>query len=445
MKEKVDLLQIADVALKEATKLRCSDVSIIPVRTNSSQVRFSNNVITLVNNVRNVTLDVYIAKEKKRIVGSSSNPTEEGIRHFIQNLVKSCETLLPSEEYVPLPSGPFHYSKNGNFDPKVQDADIVDYVGEVIESALRAGAMRVSGSINTESSEIAILTSAGVSGRDTQSMMLLNARAFASDNASGHGLSCASFLSEFKPVEAGERAGSHAKMALNPKQIEEGKYDVIFTGTVAANIWPLASAASAFSIKSGVSFLTDKLGQSIAVESLGITDVGVPANGLGGRGFDDEGSPTQDNKIVEGGIFKTILHNTSTGRQFNAKSTGSAGILAPHAHTIVFNGGDSSLEEMIKETMDGIYITNNWYTRYQNQRTGEYSTVPRDAAFRIRSGELAESLYGLRISDSIPRQLSNISSISRSREWIKWWEVQTPTFAPIVKVSDVGVTRAVGS
>lgn len=445
MSEKLDSLQIADVALKEATKLRCSDASVIPVRANSSQVRFSNNVITLVNNVRNVTLDVYIAKDKKRIVGSSSNPTEEGIKRFIQNLVRSCETLLPSEEYVRLPSGPFHYSKKGNFDPKVRDAPIVELVGEVIESALRAGATRVSGSINTESTEIAILTSAGVSGSDSQSTMLLNVRAFASDNASGHGLSCSSFVSEFRPAEAGERAGDYAKRSLDPKQIEEGKYDVIFSGTVAANIWPVASAASAFSIKAGVSFLTDKLGQSIAVESLGITDVGVPSNGLGGRSFDDEGSPTQDNKIVEGGIFKTMLHNTSTARQFDAKSTGSAGILAPHAHTIVFDAGDSTLEEMIKDTKDGVYITNNWYTRYQNQRTGEYSTVPRDAVFRIRNGRLAEPLFGVRISDSIPRQLSNISSISRSREWIKWWEVQTPTLAPAFKVSGVGISRAVGS
>ena len=90
-------------------------------------------------------------------------------------------------------------------------------------------------------------------------------------------------------------------------------------------------------------------------------------------------------------------------------------------------------------------ITNNWYTRYQNMRTGEYSTVPRDAAFKIESGEIKEPIAGLRVSDSISRQLMNIELMSRSREWIRWWEVSTPTLAPAMMVKGVNITRAVGS
>jgi PmbA protein len=100
---------------------------------------------------------------------------------------------------------------------------------------------------------------------------------------------------------------------------------------------------------------------------------------------------------------------------------------------------------MIRDTKQGVYVTNNWYTRYQNYRTGEYSTVPRDAAFKIEDGELKEAIAGFRISDSIPRQLTNIEFISTERNWIKWWEVPTPTLAPGMMISGVRITRAVGS
>ena len=268
---------------------------------------------------------------------------------------------------------------------------------------------------------------------------------FPDDNASGHGLSCSSYLSDFRPEQAGRRAGEYARKALNPKQIPEGQYNVIFTPTVVANILPVAASASAFAIDSGNSFLVDKLGQEIAVEGLNIDDHGVFVNGLGGRVFDDEGTPTQTNHIVHRGRFTEILHNCTTAKKFGKKSTGSAGIISPVPRSIVFNEGNLSFEDMIHETKHGLLITNNWYTRYQNMRTGEYSTVPRDAAFKIEGGELKESVSGLRVSDSIPRQLMNIELISEKREWIRWWEVSTPTLAPAMMIKDVHITRAVGS
>lgn len=437
--------EIAKSVMTEASGLNCNDVSIICSQSDDSQVRFANNDITLVNRVRNITIDLYISKDRKRIVGTSYNPTEEGIARFVRNLVTSCESLPASESYAPLPQGPFEYKGNGNFDPKVTDAPLVDYVKQAIDEGLRAGATRVSGSLNTETTSLHLLTSAGSSGSDKQSQLLLNVRAFADDDASGHGLSCSSYVSHFEPEAAGRRAGEYAKKALNPKQIQEGKYNVIFTPTVIANILPVASSASAFAIDSGNSFLVDKLGQDIAVNSMNIDDYGVFSSGLGGRIFDDEGTPTQTNHIVSNGRFTEILHNSTTAKKFGKRSTGSAGIISPVPRTIVFREGNQSFEEMIRETKQGILITNNWYTRYQNMRTGEYSTVPRDAAFKVEGGELKDPVAGLRVSDSIPRQLMNIESISKNREWIRWWEVSTPTLAPAIMVKDVHITKAVGS
>lgn len=436
---------LTDKALSIARNLGCDDVSIICADSNDSQVRFANNAITLVNSVHNLTLEIYVSKGTKRMIGATYNPTTNGIEKFVGNLVKSCIALPVSKDYTPLPKGPFQYRGHANYDPKIIDADLVGYVAQAIEQGKKAGAKRVSGSLNTESTEMSILTSGGASGSDRQSQILLNVRAFADDNASGQGLSCSSCLSGFNPGDAGKKAGADAKNSLNPKMISDGYYDVIFSSTVVANILPVASNASAFSIESGNSFLADKMDQDVAVRNLTIEDYGVYENGLGGRVFDDEGMPTGKNEIVLDGRFTSMLHNSTTAKKFGTKTTGNAGIIGPRASTIVFSNGDSALEEIIRDTRNGVLITNNWYTRYQNMRTGDYSTVPRDAAFSIEGGEIKEPLAGLRVSDSIPRQLQNIQMISRERDWVRWWEVSTPTYAPAMKISRVHITKATGS
>jgi PmbA protein len=437
--------EIADSAFSEAKKHECSDISVIASKSMQGQVRFANNTVTLTNNVTNITLDVYVAKEKKRMVGTNYNPTDAGIKKFVANLVTSCESLPPSDDYVSLPQGPFKYANHSNFDPSVADAALCEYAKIAIDKALGAGARRASGSINTDSTELFIITSAGSSGSDKRSQMLLNIRAFRDDNESGQGLSCSSFLSGFQPDSAGSRAGDYAKRAANPRQVSDGLYDVIFTPTVIANILPVASNASAFSIESGNSFLQDKLQKKVGVDGLGVDDYGVYEGGLDGRNFDDEGTPTTHNVIVSNGTFQSILHNSTTARKFDSKSTGNAGIIAPGPFTTVFRSGSFSLDEMIRETKNGLLITNNWYTRYQNMRTGDYSTVPRDAAFRIEGGEIKESIAGLRVSDSVLRQLQNIDMISSEREWIRWWEVSVPTLAPAMRIKGVHITKAVGA
>jgi len=446
MSQQIRQEDVAQFALSEAKRHGCTDVSVLCAKSNDSQVRFANNEITLVNNVRNITLDVYLSKDKKRIVGTSFNPTDEGIKRFVGNLVKSCEALPISEDYVPLPSGPFGYKAHSNFDPEVEDAPLVEFVREAIDQASREGAVRASGSLNTEVTDLFMTTSAGAQGSDKQTQILLNIRAFADDNASGHGLSCASYVGDFHPGKAGSRAGEYAKKSLDPKQVSEGKYNIVFSPTVVSNILPVASSASAFAIESGNSFLVDKLGKKVAVDELTVEDQGVYDHGLGGRIFDDEGLPTATNEIILRGSFLTMLHNSSTAKKFGKeKSTGNAGIIFPRPTSIVFSEGETSLDDMIRETGDGLFVTNNWYTRFQNMQSGDYSTVPRDAAFKIEGGELKQPVAGFRISDSIPRQLLSVEMISKEREWIKWWEVTTPTLAPAMMIKDVGVTRAVGS
>jgi predicted Zn-dependent protease len=84
---------LANETLSQAMRLGCDDISVICANSKDSQVRFANNSITLVNNIQDLAIWMYVSKQKRRIVGVSYNPTSAGVEKFVSNLVKSCEAL----------------------------------------------------------------------------------------------------------------------------------------------------------------------------------------------------------------------------------------------------------------------------------------------------------------------------------------------------------------
>jgi PmbA protein len=191
-----------------------------------------------------------------------------------------------------------------------------------------------------------------------------------------------------------------------------------------------------------LSIFVDKLGQRVAPEIVTLRDVPA-AYSMANRVFDDEGVPSQENIIIDRGQLKTYLHNTSTAKVFETKTTGNAGIVAPGPWNIELDSGDMSSEDLLKEVRHGLYLTNTWYTRFQNYSTGEFSTIPRDGIFEIEGGEVKQSLKDLRLSDNALRMLGNITGISKDRQHVHWWgEADPPSLSPYILIKDVNITTS---
>jgi len=432
-----------------AKKLGADEAILMTVISNERMARFANSSVTVTKNVNESGLVVYLAKGGRRIIGSSSNPEKSSLERFIELLYKSMMSLPKDAGYVPLPPRGSSYRPKPSHDKKLEGPEglLAGYVEEAIHAAESAGARRTAGSLEAGVASHHIMSSTGTVGSDTSSSILLNIRAFTDRDASGHGLSCSATVRDFRPGVAGERAGSHSKRMRNARQLnEEGKtYQVLMSPTVASNLLGLVGDfASAFSIEAGTSYLVDKLGKKVASETLDLTDVGRGDGCLQARTFDDEGQPTRSTKVVEGGVLKSYLHNLSTAKRFRTKSTGNAGLIEPGPWNLEIGAGDSTYEEMVKEMTHGLVLTSNWYTRFKNYRTGEFSTVPRDGTYLVESGEVTLPIKGVRISDSLERMSSSIRLLSKEREWVQWWEVDTPTLCPWVLVDGVTVTKAYG-
>lgn len=442
-----ELRGLNEVAVSAANRLGVDDAVALGARGADSMIRFANNSVSVVNRVEEAELTVYLAKDGRRAVASTSNLEPSAVKKFVADLFGSMKGL-PESEYVPLQGKASRFSPSSlGHDRRLEsvDEDLPDLAKAAMDSALAAGGKRSAGVISAGQGTVAILTSTGTRGTDSRTAITLNIRSFAEREASGHGLSCSSSLSGFDPEGAGRRAGEGAKKMRDAAEPEAGKYTVLLSPTVASNlVETVAAAASAFSVDAGTSYLVGKLGKEVASPLFGLTDHGVTQGGLGGRVFDDEGVKTGSHRIIEGGVLRGYLHNLTTAKKWKTRSTGNAGFVSPHPWNLEVRKGDSSYDEMVRETKKGIVLTSNWYTRFKNYRTGEFSTVPRDGAFLVEGGRVVKSLRGMRAGDDLRRLFSSVRLVSKQREWIQWWEVDTPTLCPWMLIDGVTITRAYG-
>jgi PmbA protein len=406
------------------------------------QTRFSNNEIDITVGWNDYVTDVALAWNKRFVATEIRN--FEHADEIVERLLKLAKVSKENPTYGGIAKGEFRYAKP-NADKKLQELETPsEYVWEAIEGAKKEAGPKIKagGTLYTKYEDVYLVSSEGPMGQDARSAVELSIRVFSQIDASGHGVECCSALKDFKPFRAGEKAGEIAKLATNPKQGREGKYDIIFDplffGSMLAG-W--GGMVSAFAVMIQLSVFVNKLGEKVASDIVTLRD--NPASySVNSRAYDDEGFPTQENVFIDHGILRTYLHNTSTAKIFKTKTTGNAGLVQPTAWNIEMDPGDVNKDELFSQVKRGLYLTNTWYTRFQNYATGDFSTIPRDGIFRIEDGEIKESWKDLRLSDNILRMLNQIAGISKERQHVHWWlEADPPSLAPYVLVKDIQMTR----
>jgi len=429
-------MQTLEKIQKQLLKEGIQDIILQKISADESMIKFVNNKIAKTGLESTTLIDVFVAKDKKLVSTTIKEFDDASIRKTIQKIKSFIKTASPNKNYLGIPENKFKYPKIKDlYDKKIQDLDDVDVVESAINAALE-NAERTSGTFHKSTADISILTSTGIQKSEKLSSLYLSLRAFKTEEASGHKTATSRVLSKFDPEKTGRKAGEIAKLSLNPEQGKPGKYNIVFSPLAFAPILDnIGEAASIFHVESGMSFFANKLNKKLG--NFDLIDDGTLENGVGSISFDDEGHPTQRTEIVKDGIFKTYLHNYSTAKRYNTKSTGNAGIIAPSPTNIILQGKTGNPFDIEK----GIYITNVWYTRFQNYATGDFSTIPRDGMFLIENGEITKPLKNLRVSDNVLSLLKNIQIFGKKQEQITSWEAETPTITSHILIKDVNLTK----
>jgi PmbA protein len=167
----------------------------------------------------------------------------------------------------------------------------------------------------------------------------------------------------------------------------------------------------------------------------------------GSEPFDYEGNPTLNLPLIEDGYLRNFLHNNRTGARFNVQSTGNAvgvgGWVFPGPRHVSIRPGSMGrdTEALFSELGNGVFILNNWYTRYQNIKEGLFSTVGRDAVLLVKSGKPVARLRGVRITDTFQKLLRNYVDSSREAQQVYWWDMPIPGSSPYVMLRGLRLSK----
>lgn len=438
-------LDLLNKIVKRSLELGADDVVASGEGSRTWQVKFVDNKIATSTSSYNEEVSLFISKEKRLGLTTITNLSEKNIEESIAKLLRFTKKMQPNPEYSGIAMGPFKYKPlEGSYDWRVGVLSdrAADFVESGVNSALEEGAVRASGVLRYDVEEDFLVTSNSVEASERSSGIYFSIRALVDKDASGHKVCCSTAVKDFKPEDAGRRAGQVAKMAVKPAKGEVGVYDIVYDPYPFANLLNIAiDSASIFSVEAGFSFLGGKLDKRVASKEVTLIDDGRMPCCLSSSKFDAEGVPTRTNVVIDRGILKTYLHNTSTAKKYGVRTTANAGLLSPKPWNAVLAKGSYKEDELFKEVKRGLYITNLWYTRFQNYEKGDFSTIPRDGIFFIEKGELTKSLKEIRLNDNMLRMLQNTAGVAKKQEQILGWEVEIPVVTPHVLVKGVRVTR----
>ena len=439
---------LAERALKLAEARGADEVAVHVQSVTARQVRFSNNRVDVVKSWIQIELEMQIVKDRRIMIVSTTNITEEGLARFVESAMERISRVPPREVYAPLPEGPFDYPViPGLYDPRVEEAQeaLVDAAARGIEAALSEGAKRVAGTVRSYAGHECLLTTGGAEVCERFSRVNMEIRALADGLFTGHGATCSRSLDGIDPERAGREAGADAAASTKVVDAEPGKYDALFGWSAMATLLGMFGyMASGLRVLMQMSPYVEKIGKQIGSELITLVDDPLAEGGYSSRSFDLEGYPTRRNVIIEKGVLKTFLHNRITAAHFRTKSTANAGWVYPEPWYVRMKPGDYDEDEIVAELRDGIVVKNVTYLRFQNYRTGDFSAVIRDGVFRVKGGEVIGAIRGLRLSDNVLHLLRDTFATSKTtRPVTHWWaEWGPPVETPLLAVRQVGFTAA---
>jgi predicted Zn-dependent protease len=75
--------------------------------------------------------------------------------------------------------------------------------------------------------------------------------------------------------------------------------------------------------------------------------------------------------------------------------------------------GDATLDEMLRSTKKGLYISRFWYTHLLSPIGCEVSGMTRDGGFMIENGQISYPVRNLRFMQSSVEALANVEMVGK--------------------------------
>jgi PmbA protein len=399
------------------------EIEVVALEQNESLTRFANNHIH--QNVTELDRQITVRSVIGTRVGTAvtNDARVESLRELARRAAALARLQPENPDFKGLPGPQLSIAS------PVADADAFDEevaicgpeerarrVAVVCEQARTAG-YTAAGSMTTGTVAVGVANSKGVLAR-RRSTIVDASTVVMSSTSSGWAQSSGWRLRAVDWNAMAQEAIGKARLGENPADIDPGTFTVVLDPYAVADLLEMLAydGMSALAVQEERSWLNGRIGRKIMAESVTIVDDGLDREGIPVP-FDFEGTPKQVVPIVEKGIARGPVYDSlAAGREVGKRSTGHAGMASAEGYgplpgNLFMRCGTSNVNEMIRSTQEGLYITRFWYTRVVHPREVLVTGMTRDGTFVIRNGEIAHAAKSLRFTQSYVDALLHTEAI----------------------------------
>ncbi len=236
-------------------------------------------------------------------------------------------------------------------------------------------------------------------------------------------------VKDIDPESVGEKAAERAaRMVGKNHEIRTSLLPVIFDNATASTILgSIAESLSGNAIFRRASFLSGKIGESVASPLVTIIDDGIMPGGIASWPYDNEGIPTRKTTVIEKGILKSYLLDIYSARRLGLSSTGNAG----GTNNFYLKPGNIPESELIASIKDGVYITQLMGFGIDIV-SGDFSQGA--AGLLIKDGKIVSPVRDITISGNLSEMFKNIEAVADNLD------MRGGISAPSIKISGMVVS-----
>ena len=379
----------------------------------TGNTRFAENQVSTSGDVTDTTVTVTSAFGRNVASSTTNRLDDDSLRTAVQT----------SERLAPLsPEDPEYMGELGAM--TVPERDAVFPGTADLSAEVRAGA---AAEVTSRAAERSLI-STGYTVHRTGSSAVMTTRGHfahqASSNANftttvrtpdgtGSGWAGAGFFdwSELDASALAARAIEKAERSRAPRDVEPGRWTTILEPTAVANMVGLMMRSlSARSADEGRSFFSrpgggNRIGDSFLDERVTIWSDPMDPR-LFSSPFNGEGLANQREVWVENGGLRTLAYNRFWADRQGREPTG-------YVSGYYMEGGDATLDDMIRSTERGLLVTRFWYIRGVDPRTILFTGLSRDGTFMIENGRVAYPVKNLRWNESPVFMLNSLEMMGR--------------------------------
>ncbi len=375
-------------------------------------IRYALNAVSTAGDISVMGLAVTSVYGKKAGTATIDEFDDAALERVVRRSEELAQLAPPNPEYMPM-LGPQTFAESITYNANTA-AITPESRAEMVAKSLsvtKEAKLTAAGFLENSSGFSAIMNSKGLFAYNKGSDVTFSVTTRNEEGtASGYAARGFTDVSKLDTFSATKVAASKATGSVGAKAIEPGKYTVILEPVAATYMLENMFRFDARSAEEGRSFLSKKgggtrLGEQLVDEK--VTIYSDPFNTeLPSATWSGDGLPREKTVWIDKGVMKNLSYSRYWADKKGVKPL-------PGPANIIMEGGDATIEDMIKSTEKGILVSRLWYIRMVDPQSLLLTGLTRDGLFYIENGKIKFPIKNFRFNESPVIMLNNVEALGK--------------------------------